>query len=504
MITTGRAEGCDLRLLAQRFDADGQELLFAWGGKTHKVRLDLIGGFQAANALVSAGLAIGAGSDPAAVIGVLPGLRTVRGRMERAARRANGALVFVDYAHTPDALTTALTALRPHVMGRLVVVFGAGGDRDRGKRPLMGAAAAKAADLVYVTDDNPRTEDPGGDPRRGPGRRPRGDRGRRPRRGDPDRDRRAAAGRRALDRRQGPRDRPDRRPGHPALRRRRAGERRRRGAGRPRRMRMEAPPAIALPLWTRDAAAAATGGRSGRDWAATGRLDRQPDPRPRRPLRRARRRARRPRLRRRRARQGRRGRAGRRAAPKASRPRRPAPRRPRGARGAARPRRRGAGALRGPRRRRHRLGRQDRHQGDAEGRAGRPGPDPRRREELQQPLGRAADPRPPAGDRRLRGDRDRHERPRRDRAARPPRAAARRDGHHRRGGPSRRLPRPRRHRPREGLDRPGPGARRRRRAQPRHPELPDPARRRPPRRGAGGPLRPQRPARVPARRGAHQ
>ena len=109
---------------------------------------------------MAAGLAIGSGSDPAAVIGVLPALRTVRGRMERAARRVNGAPVFVDYAHTPDALATALTALRPHVKGRLVVVFGAGGDRDRGKRPLMGAAAAKAADLLYVTDDNPRTEDP--------------------------------------------------------------------------------------------------------------------------------------------------------------------------------------------------------------------------------------------------------------------------------------------------------------------------------------------------------
>jgi UDP-N-acetylmuramoyl-L-alanyl-D-glutamate--2,6-diaminopimelate ligase len=160
LLTVGRAEGCDLRLIGARFDAIGQELLFAWGGKSHKVRLDLIGGFQAANALVAAGLAIGSGSDPAAVIGVLPGLRTVRGRMERAATRTNGASVFVDYAHTPDALATALAALRPHVMGRLLVVFGAGGDRDRGKRPLMGAAAAEAADVVFVTDDNPRTENP--------------------------------------------------------------------------------------------------------------------------------------------------------------------------------------------------------------------------------------------------------------------------------------------------------------------------------------------------------
>jgi UDP-N-acetylmuramoyl-L-alanyl-D-glutamate--2,6-diaminopimelate ligase len=160
LITVGRAEGCTLRVIGQRFDATGQELLFAWDGRTHRARLELIGGFQAHNALIATGLAIGSGSPAAAVIGTLPGLRTVRGRMERAATRINGAQVFVDYAHTPDALTTALTALRPHVMGRLVVVFGAGGDRDRGKRPLMGAAAAAAADFVYVTDDNPRTEDP--------------------------------------------------------------------------------------------------------------------------------------------------------------------------------------------------------------------------------------------------------------------------------------------------------------------------------------------------------
>ncbi len=160
LITVGRAEGCTLRVIGQRFDATGQELLYAWGGRSHKARLALIGGFQAHNALVAAGLAIGAGSDAEAVLVALSGLRTVRGRMEKAATRANGAAVFVDYAHTPDALTTALTALRPHVMGRLIVVFGAGGDRDRGKRPMMGAAAAAAADVVYVTDDNPRTEDP--------------------------------------------------------------------------------------------------------------------------------------------------------------------------------------------------------------------------------------------------------------------------------------------------------------------------------------------------------
>lgn len=160
VIAVGRAEGCELRLIGQRFDATGQDLLFAWGGRSHKVRLDLIGGFQAHNALISAGLAIGSGSDAAAVIAALPLLETVRGRMERAATRANGAQVFVDYAHTPDALATALAALRPHVMGRLLVAFGAGGDRDRGKRPLMGEAAAAGADVVFVTDDNPRTEDP--------------------------------------------------------------------------------------------------------------------------------------------------------------------------------------------------------------------------------------------------------------------------------------------------------------------------------------------------------
>ncbi|WP_210527358.1 UDP-N-acetylmuramoyl-L-alanyl-D-glutamate--2,6-diaminopimelate ligase [Rubellimicrobium arenae] len=160
VIGTGHSERARLRLLAQRFDATGQDIRFAWQGEPRQARLDLIGGFQASNVMVAAGLVIGAGEDPEAVFRVLPELRTVRGRMQLAARRGNGASVFVDYAHTPDAVETALRALRPHVMGRIVAIVGAGGDRDRTKRPLMGAAAALHADQVIVTDDNPRSEDP--------------------------------------------------------------------------------------------------------------------------------------------------------------------------------------------------------------------------------------------------------------------------------------------------------------------------------------------------------
>ena len=160
VLSVGRAAGCDLRSLGQRFDATGQDLRFQWQGHAHQVRLGLIGGFQAENVLLAAGLAIASGDDPAAVFHTLPHLSGVRGRMQLAATRTNGASVFVDYAHTPDAIATALQALRPHVLGRLVIVFGAGGDRDRGKRPLMGAAARDHADVLYVTDDNPRSEDP--------------------------------------------------------------------------------------------------------------------------------------------------------------------------------------------------------------------------------------------------------------------------------------------------------------------------------------------------------
>jgi UDP-N-acetylmuramoyl-L-alanyl-D-glutamate--2,6-diaminopimelate ligase len=161
VLTVGRAIDSKLRLMGQRFDQTGQELRFEWGGKPRQVRLNLIGGFQAQNVAIAAGLVIGTGADPDEVFDTLPELTTVRGRMERAATRDNGAPIFVDYAHTPDAVATALQALRPHVMGRLVVVLGAGGDRDQGKRPLMGQAAAKYADVVFVTDDNPRGEDPG-------------------------------------------------------------------------------------------------------------------------------------------------------------------------------------------------------------------------------------------------------------------------------------------------------------------------------------------------------
>lgn len=159
-LTVGQDPDADLRILAQRFDTAGQDLRFSHDGRTHQVHLPLIGGFQAGNALLALGLALATGAEPEAAVATLPRLQGVRGRMELAARRANGAPVFVDYAHTPAALETALKALRPHVMGRLVVVFGAGGDRDRGKRPLMGAAASEYADVAYVTDDNPRTEDP--------------------------------------------------------------------------------------------------------------------------------------------------------------------------------------------------------------------------------------------------------------------------------------------------------------------------------------------------------
>nr|WP_325254053.1 UDP-N-acetylmuramoyl-L-alanyl-D-glutamate--2,6-diaminopimelate ligase [Amylibacter sp.] len=159
VVTIGTGKG-DLQILSGRFDATGQEVRFSWRGEVHTARLNLIGGFQAQNVLTAAALTIACGAQSGDVFRCLSELQTVPGRMQLAATRANGSSVFVDFAHTPDALKTALRALRPHVLGRLIVVFGAGGDRDNTKRPLMGVAARDNADVVFVTDDNPRSEDP--------------------------------------------------------------------------------------------------------------------------------------------------------------------------------------------------------------------------------------------------------------------------------------------------------------------------------------------------------
>lgn len=160
VIAMGRSAQADLRIEAARYHAGGQAVVFLWEGRSYTANLALVGDFQAENVATAAALALGTGVESEKVFAALPGLTGVRGRMQLAARRVNGASVFVDYAHTPDALASALKALRPHCAGNLVVVFGAGGDRDRGKRPLMGQAAVKHADQVIVTDDNPRSEPP--------------------------------------------------------------------------------------------------------------------------------------------------------------------------------------------------------------------------------------------------------------------------------------------------------------------------------------------------------
>ena len=148
-----------IRLLARHPGQLGQVLEIEHGGVRRTVKLPLIGAYQAANALVSAGLVLATGGDPAATFDALARLQPVRGRLERAAISRAGAPIYVDYAHTPDALEAAIAALRPHVTGKLITVFGAGGDRDAGKRPEMGAVAARASDEVIITDDNPRGED---------------------------------------------------------------------------------------------------------------------------------------------------------------------------------------------------------------------------------------------------------------------------------------------------------------------------------------------------------
>jgi len=161
VLSVGEA-GEGIRLLEREATQLGQDLRLAYAGAEYKVTLPLIGAYQAANALLAAGLAIATGGEPRQVFEALSRLQPVRGRLERAAITAEGAPIYVDYAHTPDALRAAIAALRPHLGpgGRLIVVFGAGGDRDRGKRAEMGRVAAEEADLAIVTDDNPRGEDP--------------------------------------------------------------------------------------------------------------------------------------------------------------------------------------------------------------------------------------------------------------------------------------------------------------------------------------------------------
>jgi UDP-N-acetylmuramoyl-L-alanyl-D-glutamate--2,6-diaminopimelate ligase len=149
-----------IRLLARKPGHLGQDLELEHLGQRYKVMLPLIGAYQAANALVAAGLVLATGEAPAKVFDALGRLQPVRGRLERAVITASGAPVYVDYAHTPDALGAAIAALRPHVTRRLITVFGAGGDRDMGKRAPMGEVAAAHSELVIVTDDNPRGEDP--------------------------------------------------------------------------------------------------------------------------------------------------------------------------------------------------------------------------------------------------------------------------------------------------------------------------------------------------------
>lgn len=155
------ARGEALKLVRHTRTEAGQRLLIAGEGLAEReVELPLVGDFQAANALVAAGLAIASGLAPADTVAALAALKGAKGRLERVGAGRGGAPVFVDYAHTPVALKTVLETLRPYTQRRLIVVFGAGGDRDKGKRAQMGEVAARLADMAIVTDDNPRSENP--------------------------------------------------------------------------------------------------------------------------------------------------------------------------------------------------------------------------------------------------------------------------------------------------------------------------------------------------------
>ncbi len=152
-------KGHSIRLVSARREGLEQHLLLETASGLHDVTLPLVGDFQASNALVAAGLVIAAGGEEEVALRALSSLKGATGRLDLVGKSEAGASVFVDYAHTPDALENALSSLRPYAEGKLIAVFGCGGDRDKGKRPLMGAAAARLADRVIVTDDNPRSED---------------------------------------------------------------------------------------------------------------------------------------------------------------------------------------------------------------------------------------------------------------------------------------------------------------------------------------------------------
>ncbi|MVZ97338.1 UDP-N-acetylmuramoyl-L-alanyl-D-glutamate--2,6-diaminopimelate ligase [Sphingorhabdus sp. IMCC26285] len=159
LITVGE-NGRDIQMLSRLPTQLGQTLELRIQGDVTKVKLPLIGAYQAANVLVAAGIVMASGGNVDDVLAHIARLQPVRGRLERAVITKSGAPVYVDYAHTPDGLKAAIAALRPHTKGKLITVFGAGGDRDKGKRPEMGAIAVADSDITIVTDDNPRSEDP--------------------------------------------------------------------------------------------------------------------------------------------------------------------------------------------------------------------------------------------------------------------------------------------------------------------------------------------------------
>jgi UDP-N-acetylmuramoyl-L-alanyl-D-glutamate--2,6-diaminopimelate ligase len=160
VMTVGR-NGEKIRLVEQSPTPLGQALKLEHEGKPYRLALPLIGAYQAANVLTAAGLVLATGGKWDETFSAMQRVAPVPGRLERAVISRSGVPVYIDYAHTPDALEAAIAALRPHVEGRLITVFGAGGDRDQGKRPEMGSVAARLSDVVIVTDDNPRSEDPG-------------------------------------------------------------------------------------------------------------------------------------------------------------------------------------------------------------------------------------------------------------------------------------------------------------------------------------------------------